>query len=191
MKIITIGKIGTNQTIQHAIYQWDDVKIEKVGMVEDEVKNTIESKTYKYYTLPDGTIPDNPSRWQSSDIPNLPDGYIIINEIPEDINNKIITEIGTWIALPEPIPQRLSRYQIITVLKDLIIKDNMSLYKLSDQYIKTLDTSIAENDEVVDAWIMASEFNRYSSVILMIQREHDLTELQLDEIFIKGAKITE
>lgn len=110
------------------------------------------------------------------------------------VNGAWVEDIDKKLAYEEAkrkleVPASLSRFQAVRVLKSFKI-DNTNLYKLTDSYIKSLNTDIEENDEIADAWELAQEFKRDSLTILAAQKQFELTDDQVDMMFIEGSKIT-
>lgn len=88
------------------------------------------------------------------------------------------------------IPQVLSRFQAITILKITKASKDKSLYQATDDYINALSDDSIENITTKTAWETAQEFRRDSALIRMAQGMFKLTDDQVDEMFINGAKIT-
>lgn len=88
------------------------------------------------------------------------------------------------------IPQLLSRFQALTILKLTKLKDGITLYKAIDEYINTLSDDIVDDVTAKTAWSVSQEFRRDSVFIQLVQSRFKLTDEAIDDIFIKGSKIT-
>lgn len=84
------------------------------------------------------------------------------------------------------VPQVLSRFQALTILKLTKIDETTSLYQATDAYINSLSGETAKEIVIKTAWETASEFRRDSTLINTCKEMFGLTDEQVDEMFIKG-----
>ncbi|WP_392552933.1 hypothetical protein RHO14_03450 [Orbus wheelerorum] len=88
------------------------------------------------------------------------------------------------------VPQALSRFQALTVLKLTKLENGNTLYQATDEYINSLSDDTVENITAKTAWETAQEFRRDSNLIQLAEKIFSLSNEQVDEMFIQGAKIT-
>jgi len=112
--------------------------------------------------------------------------------IAEDEANVLLQKIQDELTAKQQkiIPQALSRFQALTVLKLTKLDDGQTLYKATDEYINSLSDDTVENLIAKTVWETAQEFRRDSALIKLVQNTFELTDGRVDEIFIEGAKIT-
>lgn len=135
--------------------------------VENEDGEIVKQKVYPEFTVKEGLI-------------------AITKEEADAILKATQDEINTETC----IPQSLSRFQALTVLKLTKINETTNLYQATDAYIKSLSGDTAQDVVIQTAWETASEFRRDSATILMAQKMFNLTDEQVDQMFINGAEIT-
>lgn len=88
------------------------------------------------------------------------------------------------------VPDPLSRFQALTILKLTKLDGTKTLYQATDDYINSLDGDTVENITAKTAWETAQIFKRNSALIGLAQKLFKLTDEQVDEMFKQGAKIT-
>jgi len=118
--------------------------------------------------------------------------YVYNLKIAEDEANVLLQKIQDELTAKQQkiIPQALSRFQALTVLKLTKLDDGQTLYKATDEYINSLSDDTVENLIAKTVWETAQEFRRDSALIKLVQNTFELTDGRVDEIFIEGAKIT-
>ncbi|WP_392562473.1 hypothetical protein RHO12_03050 [Orbus sturtevantii] len=102
-------------------------------------------------------------------------------------------EIDTMLSVSDEqiaVPQSLSRFQAMTVLKLTKLENGNTLFQATDAYINSLDNDSVENITAKTAWETAQEFRRDSALIQLAEKLFSLTNKQVDEMFIQGSKIT-
>lgn len=154
-------------------FAYEDDVPEFGSFAEIEVKNedgeTVVEKIYPEFTVKEGLI-------------------AITKEEADAIVKAVQDELDAEVAAF--VPQSLSRFQALTVLKLTKINETTNLYQATDAYIKSLSGDTAQDVVIQTAWETASEFRRDSATILMAQKMFNLTDEQVDQMFIKGAEIT-
>ncbi|WP_392563182.1 hypothetical protein RHO12_12605 (plasmid) [Orbus sturtevantii] len=101
-------------------------------------------------------------------------------------------EINTMLFVSDEqitVPQSLSRFQAMTVLKLTKLEDGITLYQATDAYINSLDNDSVESITAKTAWETAQEFRRDSTLIQLAGKLFNLTDEQVDKMFFEGAKI--
>jgi len=119
----------------------------------------------------------------------ITDDLIAITDIEA---NDLIKKIRDELTGKEQkiVPQTLSRFQALTVLKLTKLEDGQTLYKATDDYINSLSDDSIENITAKTAWETAHEFRRDSALISLAEKMFNLSNKQVDEMFINGSKIT-
>ncbi|WP_392559652.1 hypothetical protein [Orbus mooreae] len=141
----------------------------EIETVNDEESETVIEKVYPEFTVKEGLI-------------------AIMEEEANEINAKNQAKLEGNAEIY--IPQVLSRFQALTVLKLTKINETTTLYQATDDYIKSLDGDTTKEIVIQTAWETASEFRRDSTLINTCKEMFHLTDEQVDEMFIHGSEIT-
>lgn len=165
MKKIIFAKIGSSEYEVNTINQFDDVKVEvkepvyevkevfievekeidgEVVIVQEKQTEQIQIDEKVYYTLPDGTIPENPDVWQSRPDPEIPDGYVLMSVERPDVNY-IANEKGKWV-----IDERYESVQSEILRNNLLDEANSRIEILQD--VIDLEMQQSNEDEQLKAW---------------------------------------
>ncbi|WP_294609786.1 hypothetical protein [uncultured Gilliamella sp.] len=116
----------------------------------------------------------------------IPDDQILISEkVAQELIKKMLDA-----NYGEFVPDSVSRFQMISILKITKFEDGTPMFQVVDEYIKSLHDETDENIILKTAWETAMSFNRDSLPVLTAQRLLGLTDAQADEIFKKAYEIT-
>lgn len=121
------------------------------------------------------------------------DDNVDVSDINSNLTEMTAIEINEMLSVSEvqaTIPQALSRFQALTILKLTKLDDGNTLYQATDEYINSLDNDSIENITAKTAWETAQEFRRDSTLIQLAEKLFGLSNEQVDDMFIYGAKIT-
>lgn len=198
MKKITFAKIGTSLLETQMINQFDDVKVEvresifieveKLVDVEKEIdgeivivqEKRIEQEPHGeniYFTLPDGTIPDDIENWQSRPDPILQNGWVVMQEERPTDGYYIANKQGKWIKSIE-VPESITKRQAMLQLS------KVGLY----ESVTTLINS-ADNLALKIEFDCATTFARNSSFINSVCQHLNLDDANIDNLFIEASKL--
>lgn len=113
-----------------------------------------------------------------SNNPICPDGYIEMKEQRPDIDY-IAQADGTWLYV-EPVQEIAP----ITKRQAMLQLDTIGLY---DNLIEFINQT--ENKTLKIEFEYSSNFERYSPVILGMAKQFNLSDEQVDDLFIEAAKL--
>lgn len=88
------------------------------------------------------------------------------------------------------IPDTLSRFQMLSILRISKLDSGESMYQVVDGFIKDLPEDTSDNIVIKTAWDTAPEFRRDSLLVIEAQKKLNLTDAEADELFKKGAKLS-
>lgn len=87
------------------------------------------------------------------------------------------------------MPDTLSRFQMLTILKLSKLDTGESMYQVVDSFIKGLSDDSPDNIIIKTAWDTAPEFRRDSLLVTAAQKRLKLSDAEADELFKNGAKL--
>lgn len=88
------------------------------------------------------------------------------------------------------IPDTLSRFQMLSILKISKLDSGKSMYQVVDNFINELSDDSPDNIIIKTAWDSASEFRRESLLVSAIQKHLNLSAAEIDELFKNGAQLS-
>lgn len=88
------------------------------------------------------------------------------------------------------IPDTLSRFQMLSILKISKLDSGESMYQIVDSFIKGLPEDTSDNIIIKTAWDTAPEFRRDSLLVTEAQKKLNLTDAEADELFKKGGELS-
>lgn len=88
------------------------------------------------------------------------------------------------------IPDTLSRFQMLSILKISKLDSGESMYQVVDSFIKGLPEDTSDNIIIKTAWDTAPEFRRDSLLVTEAQKKLNLTDAEADELFKKGGELS-
>ncbi len=88
------------------------------------------------------------------------------------------------------IPDTLSRFQMLSILKISKLDSGESMYQVVDNFINKLSDDSPDNIIIKTAWDSASEFRRESLLVSAIQKHLNLSAAEIDELFKNGAQLS-
>lgn len=162
MKEIIHAKIGSSaQEIFYSLEKSDFPPEEK--LILDDKGNVVDIEIVEREFIPE---PE----------PTLGKGWVLAKEKRPSVNH-VVTAAGEWI-LKKYVPSQITNLQAKLVLKQF-------------QLLEEVETFVNEsnNDVLQMAWNHALTFDRYSHTILTMQNQLNLTDEQVDTMFIEGIKI--
>lgn len=87
------------------------------------------------------------------------------------------------------IPDSLSRFQMLSILKISKLDSGESMYQMVDSFIKGLPEDNSDNIIIKTAWETAPEFRRDSLLVTAAQKRLNLSDAEADKIFKEGIKL--
>ena len=87
------------------------------------------------------------------------------------------------------IPDTLSRFQMLSILKISKLDNGKSMYQVVDNFINELSDDSPDNIIIKTAWDTAPEFRRDSLLVTAAQKRLKLSDAEADELFKNGAKL--
>lgn len=88
------------------------------------------------------------------------------------------------------VPDTLSRFQMLTILKISKLDTGELMYQVVDSFINGLSDDSPENIIIKTAWDTAPEFRRDSLLVTAAQKRLKLSDAEADELFKNGAKLS-
>lgn len=88
------------------------------------------------------------------------------------------------------VPDVLSRFEMLSILKILKLNSGESMYKVLDNFIKELTDDSSDNIIIKTAWDTSTEFRRNSLLVAVAQKSLNLSDNETDELFKKGAQLS-
>ena len=88
------------------------------------------------------------------------------------------------------IPDTLSRFQMLSILKISKLDNGKSMYQVVDNFINELSDDSPDNIIIKTAWDSASEFRRESLLVSAIQKHLNLSAAEIDDLFKNGAQLS-
>lgn len=88
------------------------------------------------------------------------------------------------------IPDTLSRFQMLSILKISKLDSGESMYQVVDNFINKLSDDSPDNIIIKTAWDSASEFRRESLLVSAIQKHLNLSAAEIDDLFKNGAQLS-
>lgn len=88
------------------------------------------------------------------------------------------------------IPDTLSRFQMLSILRISKLDSGESMYQVVDRFIKDLPEDTSDNIVIKTAWDTAPEFRRDSLLVTAAQKKLNLTDAEADELFKKGGELS-
>lgn len=88
------------------------------------------------------------------------------------------------------IPDTLSRFQMLSILRISKLDSGESMYQVVDRFIKDLPEDTSDNIVIKTAWDTAPEFRRDSLLVTEAQKKLNLTDAEADELFKKGGELS-
>lgn len=88
------------------------------------------------------------------------------------------------------IPDTLSRFQMLSILKISKLDNGKSMYQVVDNFINELSDDSPDNIIIKTAWDSASEFRRESLLVSAIRKHLNLSAAEFDELFKNGAQLS-
>lgn len=108
---------------------------------------------------------------------NAPDGYVLMNDLPLT-PNCVAQADGTWIE-KIPVPKNVSKVQAVLSLS------RAGIWPAFNAYLNADDTS----DEHKLAWENLSEVHRDSEMLAEIAGALELTDDQVNALFVSASQI--
>lgn len=88
------------------------------------------------------------------------------------------------------VPDVLSRFEMLSILKILKLNSGESMYKVLDNFIKELTDDSSDNIIIKTAWDTSTEFRRNSLLVAVAQKSLNLSDNETDELFKEGAQLS-
>ena len=88
------------------------------------------------------------------------------------------------------IPDTLSRFQMLSILKISKLDSGESMYQVVDNFINKLSDDSPDNIIIKTAWDSASEFRRESLLVSEIRKHLNLSAAEIDDLFKNGAQLS-
>lgn len=88
------------------------------------------------------------------------------------------------------IPDTLSRFQMLSILKISKLDSGESMYQVVDGFIKGLPEDTSDNIIIKTAWDTSPEFRRDSLLVTAAQKKLNLTDAETDGLFKKGGRLS-
>lgn len=88
------------------------------------------------------------------------------------------------------IPDTLSRFQMLSILKISKLDSWKSMYQVVDNFINKLSDDSPDNIIIKTAWDSASEFRRESLLVSEIRKHLNLSAAEIDDLFKNGAQLS-
>ena len=102
-------------------------------------------------------------------------------------------DVATWVSLAASCTlQEIAPYvasAVIDVIPTQITMRQTRLYLLSIDLLDTVETIVSQNKAWQIEWEYASEVQRTNQLIVAMQQELQLTDEQVDEMFLEASKL--
>lgn len=120
-------------------------------------------------------------------------------EIPMTLNIVDTEDLHTYFDGQEWVPleaycimQEISPYvapEVVIVVPTQITMRQTRLYLLSIDLLDTVENIVSQNKAWQIEWEYASEVQRTNQLIVAMQQELELTDAQVDEMFLEASKL--